>query len=159
MTNTSIIIKRLFFTCFIVIAWIILFYLLNFFYSEVNFWAIMLIGASIITFFGLLGLPGGITTNGTLVEAKIRFAITGSLVIVYLVYFGSVVYLHKDAQNEDDLTIGSFASTMIPTLSNLLMVVVSFYFGSTAAIEIANTVSKNGGKVQNGEKEKDDTLQ
>ncbi len=39
------------------------------------------------------------------------------------------------------------------------MVVVSFYFGSTAAIEIANTVSKNGGKVQNGEEEKDNTLQ
>lgn len=133
----------LFLTCIILIAWVILFYTLNFYYNGVDYWALMLIGAAIVTFFGLLALPGGISKDGSILESRIRFAVTGCLIIVYLVHFGSIVY-DDNLLKEDS---GSFAISTISTFSNLLVVVISFYFGSTAAIEIADTVSKKGQSV------------
>jgi len=134
--------SKLILTCIVILVWVILFTSLAKYYGALNFWALMLIGASAIAFFAILALPGGIAPDGTIKESRIRFAIAGSLMVVYLVYFGSVAYLDYVAKDAQDGATETFAITIMPTLSNLLMVTVSFYFGSTAAIEIANTVSK-----------------
>ncbi len=134
--------KKLLFTCAAVLGWIIVFKLLGKFYGTTTSWGLMLIGAAIITFFSILALPGGVEMEGTIKESRIRFAIAGSLVILYLVYFGSVVYLEYEVNHTEEKTVSSFAVGFLRTLSNVLMVTVSFYFGSTAAIDIAGRFTK-----------------
>ncbi len=134
--------KNLMLICIAVLGWIIVFNLVAEFYDAANSWSLMLIGASIITFFALLALPGNLATDGTIKESRIRFSIAGSLIVLYLVYFGSVVYLDYEMTDEKEKITETFAVNIMPTLSNLLMVTISFYFGSTAAIDIAGRFSK-----------------
>jgi len=146
MGDQSLTIGRgIFFTFLAVICWIALFMWLGQ-HSEghdIFFWAIMLIGSSVITFFAFLGLPGNVI-NGSFSESRIRLAITATLIITYLVYFGSVVYLGSDVP-ESGKRIASFAKDLLPTLTNLLMVTISFYFGSTAGIKIAEILKTKSG--------------
>lgn len=134
--------KQLFLTCLVILLWVLLFMWLGRAYGNIDLWALMLIGATLIAFFGLLGLPNGTTADGSIKESRVRLAIAGSLVIIYLVYFGSVVYLDASPQEVDGKAVEGFAETMMPTLTNLLTVTISFYFGATAAIEVADAVSK-----------------
>ncbi|MEK6152909.1 hypothetical protein WIW50_06605 [Flavobacteriaceae bacterium 3-367] len=134
--------KELFLTCLAILLWVLIFMWLGRAYGNIDLWAVMLIGATLIAFFGLLGLPGGIAPDGSIKESRVRLAIAGSLIIIYLVYFGSVVYLDDSPKGVDGKTVESFAETMMPTLTNLLTVTISFYFGATAAIEVADAVSK-----------------
>ena len=96
-------------------------------------WAMMLIGSSLITFFGILH---NIADEIPKLEARIRLAICATLVVAYLVYFGSVVYL-EPALDDKGNRIKTFADEIFPTLTTLVTVAVSFYFGSTAAIQIS----------------------
>ena len=143
MDNKLNIGKSLFLTGVAVISWIALFLWLGRKYQVIDFWAIMLIGSAVITFFSFLGLPGNVDKNGAFRESRIRLAIAGTLIIAYLVYFGSVVYLVPGV-DKSGKEIETFARNVLPTLTNLLMVTISFYFGSTAAIEIAGSLSKKG---------------
>ena len=144
--------KTIFVVCVVVISWIIVFMWLGRTYKgqgNVDFWAIMLIGSAVITFFAFLGLPGNVDENGAFRESRIRLAVTATLIITYLVYFGSVVYLSPEV-DEGGKIVNTFAQDLLPTLTNLLMVTISFYFGSTAAIEIAGSLSKRRGSKEEG---------
>jgi hypothetical protein len=110
----------------------------------------MLIGAALLTFFGFLQLPGTIDENGAFRESQIRLAIAATLVVAYLVYFGSAVYL--EPVMKDGNRVHTFAEDLFPTLTNLLTITISFYFGSTAAIEIAKRTI-GGGQRQPGEQQ------
>ena len=125
----------------LVIAWVGFFTWLGRRLDMVDWWALGLIGAALFTFFGLL--IGSIDQNGALRESQIRLAITATLIVIYVVYFGTSVYFIAE-RNERGEPLPSFAKDLLPTLTNLLMVSISFYFGSTAAIEIAKTLSKKG---------------
>ncbi len=117
----------------VVMVWVVPFLWLGRRYGAIDLWGIMLIGAALVTFFGMLQMPGSVDENGIFRESQIRLAVAATLIVTYLVYFGSVVYL---APSE------TFGRDLLPSLTNLLMVAISFYFGSTAAIEIADSLSK-----------------
>ncbi len=149
MENKFNIGKKIFLISIVVISWVALFLWLGRKYGAIDFWAIMLIGAAVITFFAFLGLPGNVDENGAFRESRIRLAIVATLIIAYIVYFGSVVYLDSSLNNNEK-GIDTFARDLLPTLTNLLMVTISFYFGSTAATEIAASLSKKSGSKEEG---------
>lgn len=88
--------------------------------------------AGFVTFFGILALPGGKNPDGTFREQRVRFTITASLLICYLVLLTTSVFWRDD----------QFNVTMVDTLTNLMMIVLPFYFGSSAAVEWATKNKK-----------------
>jgi hypothetical protein len=87
-------------------------------------------------FFGILGLPGGYEApGGAFTEARIRLAITATL-MEYLVYFGTLVFLPRD-QN-----VVGYDKDVLPTLTDLIKIAIPFYFGASAAVQIAAVRSK-----------------
>ena len=89
-----------------------------------------------ITFFGLLCLPGAVGGGGEFRESRIRLGIAGSLLLVYLAYFGTVVFLANP-------TVANESRELLPTLTSLLSVVIPFYFGASAAVEIGSRLKKD----------------
>jgi hypothetical protein len=107
----------------------------GYYFHHRAFLGLMMVIVAVIVFFGLLACPGSYQ-GGTFSEARIRLAITATLLIAYLVYFGTVVFLEK---NPDE---AAFAPDVLPTLTNLLSITIPFYFGATAALEIAKVRSQ-----------------
>lgn len=143
MKNKEYLNKRIIFIFIIVIVWIATFLWLGRVFGSRDLWGLMLIGAALITFFGFLQLPGSTNENDTFQESRIRLAIAATLIVAYLVYFGSVIYLDPEKDKETNKVVKTFAEDMLPTLTNLLTITLSFYFGSTAAIEVAGKLSQN----------------
>ena len=93
--------------------------------TQSKMWFSLLLAlVALITYFGLLSLPGGFSKEKGFSESRIRFAITSTLTITYLVYFSTVMF-SADTDN-------SVNTNLLATLTNLLGVVIAFYFGSTA---------------------------
>lgn len=90
---------------------------------------LMLILVGVVTFFGILMLPDGTDSNTSLSEARVRLCITATLLMVYIVYLGSVVFWRSERMTD-------FEKQMVSTLTTLLAVVLPFYFGSSAAVDI-----------------------
>ena len=84
------------------------------------------ISAAAVTVFGTLALPGAQDETGSFREPRIRFSIAMTVLVVYLVFFGMAVYWDSGA-NKD----------MVASLTTLVMVVIPFYFGASAAAQIA----------------------
>ncbi len=97
---------------------------------------VMMVAIAVIVFFGLLSLPQTSDGGATITEARIRLAIAGTLLLEYLAYFGFVVFLERN-KNE----VG-FAETVFPTLTGMIQIVLPFYFGASAAVQIAGARSK-----------------
>ena len=117
----------------VLIAWIAVLGWLGRYFGNVDLWGMMLAGSGIITFFGLLGIPD----KGELFsESRVRLAVCATFLVIYIVYFGSSVYLNPTV-TDDDKELKTFAKDLFPTLTNLLGIVVAFYFGSSAAVSIA----------------------
>jgi hypothetical protein len=93
---------------------------------------VMLALVSLITFFGFLSLPVDGQPVNRLTDSALRIALTAALVMTYLVYFSTAVWLSEgegvDAARADDL---------LSTLTSMIMVVLPFYFGVTGAVEAA----------------------
>ena len=81
------------------------------------------------TFFGTLATPGGSEPDGTVRERRIRLSIAATLVVIYVVYFGLTAFW-KEAASE-------LEREMISTITTLLSIVLPFYFGASAAVEIS----------------------
>ena len=90
---------------------------------------LMLIVVGLATFFGTLALPGGTEPDGTVRERRIRFCIAATLVVIYIVYFGTTAFWKEE--------VSALEKEMISTLTTLLSIVLPFYFGASAAVEIA----------------------
>lgn len=147
MEDRSNIVKWLAVICIIIVSWASLFLLMGRFWGENGLrelWAIMLIGSAIIAFYTTLAFPGSIDEHGIIRESRIRLAVMSALLMTYLVYFGSVVYLDVEQHIE------TFAKEVLPTLTQLLAITISFYFGSTAAIEILKGSGKKDGSKTKG---------
>lgn len=93
---------------------------------------------AIASFFGILALPGGWSEGRGFTEARVRLALTSTLVMLYVLYFSTAIFWFGTPESEPS----PLGETLFTTLSNLLMVVVPFYFGTTAATEIARTRSR-----------------
>lgn len=101
-----------------------------------------IISAAVVTLFGTLTLPGAQDKSGSFREPRIRFSIAMTVLVVYLVFFAMAVFWDRGT-NKD----------MIATLTNLMMVVIPFYFGASAATQIAakKDERRTPGKVLAGE--------
>ena len=98
---------------------------------------ITLLLAMIITLFGLLALPGARNNEGVFREERIRFAIAATLVVVYFVLFCNSVLF-----GEGDKSINP---EMMKTLTQLMIIVLPFYFGTSGLVEWAKRREDNSG--------------
>jgi hypothetical protein len=95
-------------------------------------YGLMTVSVGFITFFGILDMPGGKDADGAFTSGRVRFCITITLVLLFVVFFGTTAYW-SDSQVDK---VGEFPKLMVTTLGNLLQIVIPFYFGATAAVEI-----------------------
>jgi hypothetical protein len=98
-------------------------------------YSLMTIGVALITFFGLLELPGGKGPSGAYISARIRFAITVTLLLVCVVYFSTTGYWSP----EGDEKPSEYAKLMVPILERLLIITIAFYFGATVLADRSAT--------------------
>ena len=118
--------------CALIIGWIGLFLWLGRYLAYRDAWALMLIGAALISFFGALRFS---ENDGE--EGRMRSAITVSVIVTYVTYLGSVIYLVPEVDSNGN-SVKTFADQMLPSLTTMVTVVLSFYVGSSAAVKIAD---------------------
>jgi hypothetical protein len=93
---------------------------------------VMLALVGLITFFGFLSLPIDGQPVNRLTDSAVRTALTAALVMTYLVYFSTAVWL-----SEGEGVDAARANDLLSTLTSMIMVVLPFYFGVTGAVEAA----------------------
>ena len=91
------------------------------------FLSFMLIFVGAVTFFGILMLPGSCSSTGVFDERRIRLAITASLFLVYISYFGTAVFWKEDMQ--------TLEKELFSSVTTLLATTLPFYFGSSVLSE------------------------
>ena len=91
-----------------------------------------IIVTAIVTLFGTLALPGAQDEKGNFLEQRIRFSIATTILVVYLLLFSMAVFW------DSGINI-----PMVETLTNLMMVVIPFYFGASAAAQFAKNKEAN----------------
>lgn len=104
--------------------------ILGFYLSKVvdnTILGVMIAIVAIITFFGIFMLPGR-SEESTIKNSRIRFAIAASLVVVYLIYVGIVIFMPG--------SLTGVAKELFPTITTLLAVVVPFYFGAEVVVKV-----------------------
>lgn len=90
--------------------------------------SIMLVFVGATSFFGILMLPGSCSSPGIFDERRIRLAITASLFLVYISYFGTAVFW-KDGK------MGGVEEELFNSVTHLLAIILPFYFGSSVFSE------------------------
>lgn len=86
--------------------------------------AILLISSGIATLFGTLAIPGGQNPDGSFREQRIRLSIAMAVFVVYIIYFGMAVLWYEEPP------------AIFGTLTDLLKIIVPFYFGSSAVAQV-----------------------
>jgi hypothetical protein len=107
---------------------------------------VMLAVVAAVTYFGLLAMPGGWTESEGFREGRIRLALASTFVMVYLVYLATVIFWTDEpaSGNEGTRQVWLFAETMVGTLTDMIKIVLPFYFGVSGAVEIAKSRAKAG---------------
>lgn len=90
---------------------------------------VTLLLSMIITLFGVLALPGGHDGEGIFREERVRLAIASTLLVVYFVLFSNAVLFGKGDTNINE--------EMMKTLTQLMTIVLPFYFGTSGLVEWA----------------------
>ncbi len=101
-------------------------------YAELGM-VLTLISTALLTLFGTLALPGAQDQSGAFAEQRIRVAVAMSVLALYIVYFSMAVFWTTPDTNPK----------MVETLTNLLMVVIPFYFGASAFTQVAKRKDEN----------------
>jgi hypothetical protein len=127
--------------CIVLLLWVGILGWLGRRYEYVDLWAFSLVGAAFIVFFGFALLPGTVQEDGSFSESRLRLALCATILVVYLVYFASTVYLNPTFTKEGK-ELKTFAADMLPTLTNLLSITLAFYFGSSAVSAVAGKREK-----------------
>ena len=91
--------------------------------------SMMLALVGLISFYGILTLPSEEGQANGVSDSRMRFALTAALVLTYLVYFSIAVWRSEAGKPLPD--------ELLKTLTNLIMIILPFYFGVTGAVEIA----------------------
>lgn len=107
--------------------------------GHLSFLSLAVAAVAVITFFGFLILERNTSAGGTFSEEGIRQAIAVAIVTVYLVLVGVVAFFGgKWESPEVTMTLlGSFTATV--------GVVVAFYFGASAYVEVRKSQDKKNG--------------
>jgi len=91
-----------------------------------------------MAFFGILIWSSVNSSTDKFDMGEVRTAITGSLVIVYFVVLGFVLFLNKPAEiNQDAVNV------LLTSFTDLMKIVIIFYFGSRSLEEITRIVKGN----------------
>jgi uncharacterized membrane protein len=98
--------------------------------------SILLVLVTLTTYFGFLMLPGGFREETGFTESRIRLAIASTLTLTYLIYFCTVIFFSKGTAEE------KFNQELLGTLTDLLKIVLPFYFGAAAVSEIVQKRSE-----------------
>lgn len=91
--------------------------------------SVTLILSTIICLFGVLALPGGRNDQGGFTEARIRLSVAATLMVAYFVLFSTAVFFGRG-----DTSING---EMMNTLTQLMAIVLPFYFGTSGLVEWA----------------------
>jgi hypothetical protein len=94
--------------------------------------SLILIISAIIALFGTLSIDGAQNPDGTYREQRIRLSIATTMLIVYLMYFGMAIMWRGEQPGQGVLT----------TFTDLMMVVIPFYFASSAVVEYSGKKNK-----------------
>ena len=100
-------------------------------------YAIMTASCGLMTYFGLLGDPAAKGSDGTITDRQICFSITSTLLVVFVVYYSTTCYWN---QTEN---VSEYFKLMFPAFIQLLTIVLAFYFGASAAVEIFGKKNKD----------------
>ena len=96
---------------------------------------VTLLLSMVATLFGILALSGARNDDGTFREARIRFAIAATLLVVYFVLFSNAVLWGTSDKSIND--------SMMATLTQLMTIVLPFYFGTSGIVEWAKIKQKS----------------
>ena len=99
--------------------------------SDSVFLNITVICVALVTYFGFLMFGQARGGEWAINKGGMRTAITASVVTVYLVLVGLVAFLTK---GPDELL--PITATMLTSFTSIVGVVVAFYFGSSAYVQV-----------------------
>lgn len=91
--------------------------------------SLMVIFVGVITFCGILMLPGSCDAEGVFDERRIRLAITASLFLIYVTYFGTAIFWKEVGK------VSKLEESLFESITTLLAIVLPFYFGASVATE------------------------
>jgi membrane protease YdiL (CAAX protease family) len=117
------------------------------------FRSIGLIAAAMISFYGILWK--GLNKDGVIDESDMRTAITVSLVTVYLVLVGVVAFyapIRVNTANEQQQAnqLSQITTTMLTSFTTIVGIVVPFYFGTSAYVQVKREESQSNAGTQGG---------
>lgn len=75
--------------------------------------SLMIVSVGLITYFGFFMLPGGFAEKSGFSESRIRLAITSTLFITYIVYWGTIIVWSKEGLQN------SYNQKLFETLTDL----------------------------------------
>lgn len=84
----------------------------------------------LITYFGLLGDPAAKEDDGEISDKQMRFSIASTLLVVFLVYYCTTAYWNEKEK------VSEYFKLMFPAFTQLLTIVLAFYFSASAAVDI-----------------------
>ena len=93
--------------------------------ASVAVFSLMLIAVGLISFYGAMGMGFGNKDN-TLSKGDVRLAIVIALITMYIVLTGTVAFFRGNT------TLPEVSSTILGHFTNIVGVVIVFYFGTTA---------------------------
>jgi protein-S-isoprenylcysteine O-methyltransferase Ste14 len=96
------------------------------------------VAAGILTFFHFIPDLSDRTQGKDDRDARLRAAIAGAVIVQYLVLVGIAAYLTKETDHLPALT-----ESLIDSFTAIVGIVVAFYFGSSAYIEVKQQGQSN----------------
>ncbi|MFN2161379.1 MAG: hypothetical protein ACK2UN_04820, partial [Candidatus Promineifilaceae bacterium] len=103
----------------------------KYFDKDAVFLNLVVICVAIVTYFGFLILGQAIGGDCAINKGGMRTAITAAIVTVYLVLVGLVAFMTKGPEELPQIT-----ETMLTNFTSILGVVLAFYFGASAYIQV-----------------------
>ncbi|MBI5841253.1 MAG: hypothetical protein HZB19_14235 [Chloroflexi bacterium] len=118
--------KNLYWMAGLVFLIVVISYALNVYLQVSNvILSLMLVAVGLVTFYGTIGM-GVNKKDRKLSKYDLRLAIVLSLITVYIVLVGTVVFFKKGGE------LPPIAQTMITHFTTVIGVVIAFYFGAEA---------------------------
>ena len=90
--------------------------------------------AGILTLFGTIAVPGSQNPDGSFKEQRIRLSITMSILVIYFIWWSfSLQWTNSDEP----------LNPMFGTLTDLIKIIIPFYFGASAFAQWSENQSSN----------------
>jgi hypothetical protein len=111
----------------------------SFYWDNNGPFIVLAVGSAVTSFFGLLILTQKNDGRWELTEENMRTAIAGTIVVVYLVLVGTVAFFVVGPREPPAIT-----QTMVTNFTTVVGIVIAFYFGASAYVQVQREKSGNG---------------